>query len=74
LEEELKANFNDISVELIRSAGGVFEVKVNGNMIFSKNSGPNATYRFPDEGEVTNLINAMQVNKTGGKHDQFRNS
>jgi selT/selW/selH-like putative selenoprotein len=56
LEEELKANFNNISVELIRGSGGVFEVKVDGEMIFSKNSGPNATYRFPDDGEVTGLI------------------
>jgi len=59
LEEELKTNFNDISVELIKGAGGVFEVKVDGEMVFSKNSGPNSTGRFPEEGEVTDLINKL---------------
>ena len=59
VEEELKANFKDISVELIRGGGGVFEVKVDGKMIFSKISGPNATWRFPNDGEVTKLINEM---------------
>jgi len=56
LEDELKKNFDNISVELNRGSDGVFEVQVDGNMIFSKSSGPNATYRFPDEGEVSKLI------------------
>jgi len=61
LEEELQANFDKISVELIRGSGGVFEVKVDDNMIFSKSSGAQATGRFPNEGEVTKLINQNQT-------------
>lgn len=33
------------TVELIKSSGGVFEVRVNGELIYSKK----ATGRFPDE-------------------------
>jgi len=50
-----------MAVELIRGSGGVFEVKVDDNMIFSKNSGAQATWRFPNEGEVTKLINQNQT-------------
>ena len=60
VEEELKANFDNISIELIRGGGGVFEVKVNGEMVFSKISGPNATWRFPNDGEVTDLIHQQE--------------
>jgi len=59
LEDELIKNFDNISVELIRGSGGVFEVKVDGEMVFSKSSGPNATYRFPNEGEVSKLIRQL---------------
>ncbi|MCH2445954.1 MAG: Rdx family protein [Candidatus Marinimicrobia bacterium] len=37
---------------LIPSGGGVFEVIKNGDLIFSKKS----LDRFPDDGEVMNLI------------------
>ena len=37
---------------LIPSGGGVFEVIKNGDLIFSKKS----LERFPDDGEVMNLI------------------
>ena len=37
---------------LIPSGGGVFEVIKNADLIFSKNS----LDRFPDDGEVMNLI------------------
>ena len=37
---------------LIPSGGGVFEVNKNGDLIFSKKS----LERFPDDGEVMNLI------------------
>ena len=37
---------------LIPSGGGVFEVVKNGDLIFSKKS----LDRFPDDGEVMNLI------------------
>jgi len=37
---------------LVASSGGVFEVEVNGTLIFSKKS----LGRFPDDGEVVELI------------------
>jgi len=42
------------TVELIASSGGVYEVKVDGKLIFSKKS----LNRFPEEGEIEGLINS----------------
>jgi selenoprotein W-related protein len=39
-------------VELIASSGGVYEVTVDGRLIFSKKK----TGRFPEAGEVLKLI------------------
>jgi selenoprotein W-related protein len=47
LNKEFKAD-----VELIASAGGVFEIVVDGKKIFSKK----ALNRFPEEGEIVGLI------------------
>ena len=38
--------------ELIASGGGVFEISVDDKLVFSKQS----LGRFPDDGEVVNLI------------------
>ena len=38
--------------DLIASGGGVFEVKVDGDLLFSKQS----LGRFPEDGEVLRLI------------------
>lgn len=38
--------------ELIRSGGGVFEVRKNGILLFSKMR----EHRFPEESEVVNLM------------------
>jgi selenoprotein W-related protein len=43
-----------VESELIAGHGGVFEVTVDGNLLFSKKS----LGRFPDEGEVLALIRA----------------
>jgi len=51
LEGELKKLFN-ADVELIKSSGGVFEVTVDGTLVFSKKK----SSRFPEEGEVVRLI------------------
>jgi selenoprotein W-related protein len=40
-------------VKLIPGSGGVFDVVVNGKMLFSKFD----IYRFPQPGEVIELIN-----------------
>jgi selenoprotein W-related protein len=36
----------------VPSSGGVFEVKVNGNLVFSKKD----LGRFPDDGEIVKMI------------------
>ena len=51
LGEELKKKF-DAEIELLASSGGVFEVVVDGKLVFSKK----ALNRFPEEGEVATLL------------------
>ena len=53
LESELEQIYPDAEIKLVSSGGGVFEVMVNGNLIFSKKSFD----RFPENGEIVNLIN-----------------
>ena len=53
LESELEQIYPDAEIKLISSGGGVFEVMVNGKLIFSKKS----LDRFPEKGEIVNLIN-----------------
>ena len=52
LEVELKNNFPQADISLISSGGGVFEISLNGDLIFSKK----ALNRFPDSGEIKKLI------------------
>jgi selenoprotein W-related protein len=42
----------EVDSELVAGHGGVFEVTVDNNLVFSKKS----LGRFPDEGEVLGLI------------------
>ena len=57
---ELKQAWPDTDVLLIPSSGGVFEVKVDGELIFSKK----ALRRHAEPGEVVGLIRA----RGGGGH------
>jgi selenoprotein W-related protein len=52
LAAELKQAFPDPEVRLIPSSGGVFEVKVDGELVFSKK----ASRRHAEPGEVVRLI------------------
>ena len=52
LEVELKSKFSGIETKLISSGGGVYEITVDGELIFSKKG----LERFPDDGEVIALI------------------
>tara|TARA_Y100001968_G_C18964426_1_gene529298 strand:+ start:91 stop:264 length:174 start_codon:yes stop_codon:yes gene_type:complete len=52
LESHLKAKYNGADIELISSGGGVFEITLDNQLIFSKKS----LGRFPDDGEIDNLI------------------
>lgn len=51
LEEELKS-IAGAEIELISSSGGVFEITVDGRIVFSKAK----MRRFPDEGEIIRLL------------------
>ena len=53
LEAELKQNFPNMEIYLISSGGGVFEIVLDGKLIFSKK----AINRFPEKGEVVRIIN-----------------
>ena len=48
----LESKFDDVNIELISSGGGVFEVTLEKDLIFSKK----ALERFPEDGEVEKLI------------------
>ena len=52
LEVQLKNNFPQADISLISSGGGVFEISLNDDLIFSKK----ALNRFPEGGEIKKLI------------------
>jgi selT/selW/selH-like putative selenoprotein len=54
VEDELKTNYPDSDVKLIKGSGGVFDVKCNGKVIYSKQN--SKEQRFPDVGEITGLV------------------
>ena len=52
LEVELTNDFPEADVSLISSGGGVFEISLNDDLIFSKKS----LNRFPEDGEIKKII------------------
>jgi selT/selW/selH-like putative selenoprotein len=54
VEAELKSHYPDSTITLIEGSGGIFDVKCDGALIYSKQKSPGN--RFPDEGEITGLI------------------
>jgi len=54
VEAELKANYPESKIKLIEGGGGIFDVKYNGKLLFSKKN--IEAQRFPNEGEITKLI------------------
>jgi selT/selW/selH-like putative selenoprotein len=54
VEAELKANYPDSNVKLIKGGGGIFDVKCDGKLIYSKQNIEGR--RFPNEGEISTLI------------------
>ena len=52
---EIEQNFSSLP-ELIKGKGGVVEVAVNGELLFSKKK----LDRFPEDGEVVELIREAQ--------------
>ncbi len=56
LEDELKRSFLNVDIQKIKSSGGDFKVIVKGQTIFDKLA---VTKRFPDVGEITEVIKAF---------------
>ena len=54
MEAELKSSFPGLKVELIEGDGGVFDVRYDGEMIFSKKK--TKEDRFPGDGEIARLV------------------
>ena len=54
MEAEIKAAYPDSEVTLIRGDGGIFDVKCDGKLIYSKQRVPGQ--RFPAKGEISRLI------------------
>lgn len=56
---ELKQAYPDVKVRLVQSSGGLFEVTVDGQLVFSKKN----TRRHAEPGEVLKAIQQL----SGGK-------
>lgn len=54
MEAELKAKKPDIDIALVKGSGGIFEVKCDGKLIFSKLD--HKEHRFPEVGEISGLL------------------
>ena len=56
LADAIKKKFPVSDISLIPSSGGVFEVRANDRVVFSKKS----LGRFPEEGEVENALSLLK--------------
>ena len=54
VEAEVKALYPDSNIKLIEGSGGIFDVKCNGKLIYSKQNIEGQ--RFPNKGEIIKLI------------------
>jgi len=59
VEAELKASYPGSNITLVKGSGGIFDVKYNGKLIFSKQKVEGQ--RFPNEGEITRLVKTTAV-------------
>ena len=55
MRESIERQFG-VKAELIKGMGGVFEISVNDNLLFSKKE----LNRFPNENEVEDLIEGIE--------------
>jgi predicted Rdx family selenoprotein len=55
VEAEIRAGFDDVEVELVEGDHGIFDIAVDGKMIFSRGCSAFGK-RFPRAGETTGLI------------------
>jgi predicted Rdx family selenoprotein len=54
VEAELRADYPDSVIELIKGSGGIFDVMSDGKVIYSKHR--TEGQQFPNAGEVSKLI------------------
>jgi selT/selW/selH-like putative selenoprotein len=52
LAEQLRNRYDEIDVELIKGSGGAFEVRREGELLFSKHR----VGRFPDDEEIFEVL------------------
>ncbi|MBP6972509.1 MAG: Rdx family protein [Syntrophorhabdus sp.] len=52
----MKANYPESKITLVKGSGGIFDVKCDDRLIFSKHKIKGQ--RFPNEGEIVSLIKA----------------
>lgn len=62
LEEELKNNFPNAKINLIKDSGGTFIVKVDEEVIFDKLAMSETEKRFPMENEISDKIKSFITN------------
>jgi hypothetical protein len=56
VEREIKANFEDMTVEIAEGRKGTFDVQVENVLIYSRKKLKWCAGRFPKDGEITDLI------------------
>lgn len=66
MEEELKTNFDNITVVMVEGEYGVFDIIFNDELIFSKGKDSLSGNRFPRRGEITGLIEKQMGESAGG--------
>ena len=62
MEAELRSSIPGLKIELIKGDGGIFNVRYNDELIFSKKK--TKENRFPEDGEITKLIENEKNNRT----------
>jgi len=54
VEAELRENYPDSNIKLIKGGGGIFDVKCDGRLIYSKLN--TKGQRFPNDREISRLV------------------
>ncbi|MBN2184200.1 MAG: Rdx family protein [Candidatus Krumholzibacteriota bacterium] len=62
MEAELRSSFPELKIELIRGDGGIFDIRYDDLLIFSKKK--TKENRFPEDGEITRLIENEKNSRT----------
>jgi len=57
VEAELKKEFPGSTVELVPGSGGIFDITMDGSLIYQKDR--SACGQFPDDGEIASIVRGM---------------